>query len=243
MHSQNAKIEYTYQDKDNYKCKSYLYIYKNKESVFRINDDREGGIKLNEKTDNVETIYNDKISKVFYSTDKMSITRIPIYKNEIIYSDLNSKIKYNLTGLSKKINNFNCQQAKFSLNGRKYSVWFTPDVEINFGPLKLNGLPGLLIEVYEETNKVKLTFNSMNKLTNLDEFNKFKNYLTTKKELPYNEYEKKMINIMTTKKRSMISKLKEYNATVNFSSDHSSFTEFLIDIPINLVSELQKIKE
>ena len=82
----------------------------------------------------------DKTSKLFYSTNKVAITRIPLYKNEIIYSDLNSKINFKLTGLKKKINTYNCQEAKFNLNGRKYTIWFTPDLGINFGPYKINNL-------------------------------------------------------------------------------------------------------
>ena len=241
--SQNYNIEYNYED-INTKCKSNLYVLSNKESLYRINDEREGGVKRNEETDNVEIVYNDKISKIFYSTSEKAIVRLPLYKSEIIYFDLNNKISYKLTGKQKKILKYNCQEAKFILNGRKYTVWFTPELEINFGPLKINGLPGLILELTEETNKIKITLNSFKKTINLDEFKKYKKYLLNQNVLNYSEYQKKIVMIMITKKKSMIAKIKEFEgASIGFSENQEAFTELIIDIPSNLVAELKKIKE
>ena len=208
-YSQNYNIEYNYED-INTNCKSNLYILSNKESLYRINDNREGGVKKNEETDNVEIVYNDKISKIFYSTSDKAIVRLPLYKSEIIYSDFNSKLKYKLTGKQKKILKYQCQEAKFDLNGRKYTVWFTSEVEINFGPLKINGLPGLILELTEETNKVKITLNSFKKTINLNELKIYKKYLLNKTVSNYTEYEKKLVTIMVAKKKSMIAKIKEF---------------------------------
>lgn len=242
LFSQNYNIEYNYED-INTNCKSNLYIISNKESLYRINDEREGGVKKNEETDNMEIVYNDKISKIFYSTNEKSIVRLPLYKSEIIYSDLNSKLKYKLTGKQKKILKYQCQEAKFDLNGRKYTVWFTPEVEINFGPLKINGLPGLILELTEETNKVKITLNSFKKIINLIEFKNYKKYLLNKTALNYSDYEKRLVKIMVAKKKSMIAKIKEFEgATIEFSENQGAFTELIIDIPTNLVSELKKVK-
>lgn len=243
LFSQNYNIEYKYED-TNTKCKSNLYILSNKESLYRINDERDGGVKRNEETDNMEIVYNDKISKIFYSTTEKVIVRLPLYKNEFIYSDLNSKLKYKLTGKEKKILKFQCQEAKFNLNGRKYTVWFTSEVEINFGPFKINGLPGLILELFEETNKIKITLNSFKKLIDLKEFKTYKNYLQNKNVLNYTDYEKKMVKVMTAKKKDMITKIKEFDgATIEFADNQAAFTELIIDIPSNLVSELKKIKE
>jgi GLPGLI family protein len=244
LYSQNYNIEYNYED-NNTKCKSNLYIISNKESLYRINDKREEGVKVNEKDEmEVEIVYNDKISKIFYSTQKESVTRIPLYKSEFLYSDLNSKIKYKLTGKNKEIKKYQCQEAKFELNGRKYTVWFTSDVAINFGPYKINGLPGLVVELFEETNKIKITLSSFKKTIDLKEFENYKIYILSKKSLSYTEYEKKLTQTMVTKKKSMISKIKEIEgATIEFSENQVAFTELIIDIPTNLVSELKKIKE
>ena len=68
-------------------------------------------------------------------------------------------------------------------------------------------------------------------------------YLTDKKHLSYPDYEKKIISIMTTKKKKSYAEMAEIGVSVKYDESQGAFTKFLIDIPTNLVSELKKIKE
>lgn len=54
----------------------------------------------------------------------------------------------------KTIGNFNCQKATTKFRGRKYTVWFTPDIPVPYGPWKFYGLPGLILEVADDKNEV-----------------------------------------------------------------------------------------
>ena len=74
------------------------------------------------------------------------------------------------------------------------------------------------------------------------EFNKHKSYITSKKALLYPDYEIKMTEIMTKRKKANYAKMAELGVTVNYDENQGAFTQFIIDIPKNLVSELQKIK-
>ena len=238
----NLKIDYTFKDENNHICNSTLYIIK-KESLYRIDDKRDDGID-EEKTkgDNYVKVNNDALSKIFYSANKKTITRIPLYKSEVVYTDDDTKIKYKLTGNNKLINKYNCQEAKLTLNGRKYTIWFTTDFETSFGPYKINGLPGLVVELTEETNKVKITLKSIKRIDDVTEFNKYKNYITSKKSLTYTDYEIKMTEIMTKRKKANYAKMAELGVTVNYDENQKAFTQFIIDVPTNLVTDLQKIK-
>lgn len=62
---------------------------------------------------------------------------------------------------TKKINQHNCLKATCSFRGRNYTAWFTTDIQTNFGPLKLNGLPGLILEVYDDAQEVILSATSI----------------------------------------------------------------------------------
>ena len=53
----------------------------------------------------------------------------------------------------KKIGLFNCQKATATYRGREYTAWFTAQIPVSHGPWKLRGLPGLILEVTEETGK------------------------------------------------------------------------------------------
>ena len=41
---------------------------------------------------------------------------------------------------------YECTKASADFYGRKWTVWFTPDIPVNDGPWKLRGLPGLILE-------------------------------------------------------------------------------------------------
>ena len=58
----------------------------------------------------------------------------------------------------------------------------------------------------------------------------------------YSTYENKIIDIMKTNKAKKIATLAELNATIEFDKNHKSFTNLLIDVPKDLVSELLKIQ-
>jgi hypothetical protein len=99
----NIQIEYTFTDENNHICNSTLFISKS-ESIYRIDDKRDDGID-EEKTkgDHYVKVNNDALSKIFYSKGKTTITRIPLYKSEVIYLDNDNKTKYKLTGKNKII--------------------------------------------------------------------------------------------------------------------------------------------
>jgi GLPGLI family protein len=59
---------------------------------------------------------------------------------------------------TRKIGNLQAIHAKGVFGGRTYNVWFTPDIPMPFGPFKLGGLPGLILEAYSEDGIVKYKF-------------------------------------------------------------------------------------
>ena len=73
----------------------------------------------------------------------------------------------NITQEIKTISGFKSQKAEGLSRGRKYTAWFTNEIPIKYGPWKLNGLPGLILNVTDDKNEVafyaksiKVPFNS-----------------------------------------------------------------------------------
>lgn len=47
---------------------------------------------------------------------------------------------------TKNVLGYDCIMATADFHGRKWTVWFTPEVPLQAGPRKLDGLPGLILE-------------------------------------------------------------------------------------------------
>ncbi|WDF70419.1 GLPGLI family protein [Sphingobacterium oryzagri] len=67
------------------------------------------------------------------------------------------KINWEIEPETKEILGYTCQKAQGICKGRKYTAWFTTDIPVSFGPWKLHGLPGLILEAYDITHQIKFT--------------------------------------------------------------------------------------
>lgn len=55
---------------------------------------------------------------------------------------------------TREIMGFNCVEAEAVFRGRFYTAWFSPEIPVPFGPWKLQGLPGLILEAYDKMDEV-----------------------------------------------------------------------------------------
>ncbi|MBZ9652429.1 GLPGLI family protein [Psychroflexus montanilacus] len=55
---------------------------------------------------------------------------------------------------TREIMGFNCIEAEAVFRGRFYTAWFSPEIPVPFGPWKLQGLPGLILEAYDKMDEV-----------------------------------------------------------------------------------------
>lgn len=81
-----------------------------------------------------------------------------------LVSDSLYPMQWEITAEEKKIEAFSCIRAKCRFRGREYSAWFTPDLPLAYGPWKMGGLPGLILELQDsdENLVVKLASVSRN---------------------------------------------------------------------------------
>jgi GLPGLI family protein len=61
-------------------------------------------------------------------------------------------IPWDIAEETKMIGIYKVQKATAHFRGRDYTAWFTPQIPLPYGPWKLVGLPGLILEAYD-TNK------------------------------------------------------------------------------------------
>ncbi len=61
------------------------------------------------------------------------------------YEDTLPSIEWQLTDSTKTICEYECKQAVGSVYGRTWTVWYSAELPLNYGPYILNGLPGLIM--------------------------------------------------------------------------------------------------
>lgn len=244
---ESYKIDYFYKDNSqNTKCSLYIA---NNEAVFKFYDDRQMGTQDLPDGD-VVSVTNDELSKFYYTNDKLSYCRHIFNIYEVLYyDDYNEKVNWNINPeKTKKIGKYNCTEAKTRLNGRNYTVWFTFDVPVKYGPMKFHNLPGLVIEVSEDNGYFTLTFDKISKTKKPKEFDFFKNYFFDKKRevYDYNEYEEKVTKVMVARKISSIAFVKktslEHNTEITVDEERQAKEDknMFVDVPKKLLSELNK---
>ena len=54
---------------------------------------------------------------------------------------------------SKEVIGYQCFRAVTDYRGRKWTAWFAPEIPIQEGPWKLCGLPGLILEAYDNNGE------------------------------------------------------------------------------------------
>jgi len=59
------------------------------------------------------------------------------------------------------INNYRVQKATCVFGGRNWTAWFCPEIPISDGPYKFNGLPGLIVKMYDSRNHYVLQMESI----------------------------------------------------------------------------------
>jgi len=142
-----------------YKVNSTLICTKN-ESIFEIdhkkskdnqdfvvnNDD---GYVFKVKSEENDFVYKNKKHEQMYYSNTIG------FKEFYIKDSLNIN-DWTLETATKTILGYTCQKATTSYGGRNYTAYFTYEIPITDGPWRFNGLPGLILEVFDEDKVFKM---------------------------------------------------------------------------------------
>ena len=84
-----------------------------------------------------------------YPTGQMTITD-QISSQDYCYVDSLHTQTWTMGDSTREVLGYTCQQATADFRGRRWTAWFTTDIPVSDGPWKLGGLPGLILEAYDE---------------------------------------------------------------------------------------------
>jgi GLPGLI family protein len=101
--------------------------------------------------------YGDEMGEVIYrnfNREKI-VLRFPksAALDQFTVEDTWIKIIWEIKNETRQIRKFTCKKAIGNFRGRTYIAWFTEEIPLPYGPFKLYGLPGLILEA-EDTEKM-----------------------------------------------------------------------------------------
>lgn len=117
---------------------------------------------------------------------------------------------WKLTNEKKQVSSLNLQKATTTWGGRNWTAWFSPDIPFQEGPYKFHGLPGLIVELYDDKNNYKFELVKTEKIS-------------SPKRNIYIDYMTKNSTAVDDKKYKDL-KLKYYDSPVNYLRNASSQT-------------------
>ncbi len=173
------------------------------------------GVKMSEEGDQV---VNHLLKKTMWSN--------LMYRKQVYLKEVTPEIKWKILKETKKIGKFTCQKAIANFRGRNYTAWFTPDIPVPYGPWKLQGLPGLILEAYDTNKYVYWYTKSIEYPSHSQEEPTYLKIPKNKSFLDYNEFKKfqKSEIVVLEEKTKM---MKKSFPDITFSDDYNLCKMFI----------------
>jgi GLPGLI family protein len=97
------------------------------------------------------------IDYFFFAKENKFYTKERVFNNYLVEEDA-PKINWKIAKDTASFSGVKCQKATAYFKGRNWIAWYAQDLPFQSGPWKLNGLPGLIIEAYDEKKEVIFQF-------------------------------------------------------------------------------------
>lgn len=100
--------------------------------------------------------------QIIFNKDNDELTFVDkIHSDSFLYKEKIPTFAWKLDKETKQILGYSVKKASVKYAGRNWTAWYTEDMPIQFGPYKFNGLPGLILEIYDDKEHYHFTANSI----------------------------------------------------------------------------------
>lgn len=136
--------------------RDFILRFNNDESIYKETNITEKKEKIeqtnkDEGQELIREISRNNLNPEFFYNDRESFHFMQVwFDKELLVKEDSLAWRWDLKDEVRKIGAFNCQKANIKFRGREYTAWFTNEIPVPFGPWKFQGLPGLILEVYDK---------------------------------------------------------------------------------------------
>mgnify|MGYP003546203837 FL=1 len=135
-----------------------------------------------------------------------------LLENTVLQLQTNDTQKWNLSQEKKNVKNLSLQKAITTWGGRNWTAWFAEEIPFQEGPYKFHGLPGLIVEIYDDKKNYHFELVRSEKIK--------------EEENQFIEMSEKM-GIPITWEKYKTAKIKYYESPVNFIKNSAENSEQL----------------
>lgn len=104
------------------------------------------------------------------------------------------KITWKIEKETKTSSSVQLQKATAKFGGRNWIAWFAKDFPFQEGPYKFHGLPGMIIEIYDDKENYHFTLNKSENFTETQFISFYKNAKARGVEIPYSKYRSMLLS-------------------------------------------------
>lgn len=106
----------------------------------------------------------------YYVVKSLAKNKMRIYDvigavNKLYYDETPDEWIWEITDSTKNILGYECIKASTDYHGRRWEAWFAPEIPVQNGPWKLEGLPGLILEASADGGKYTFTATGIQETT------------------------------------------------------------------------------
>lgn len=124
------------------------------------------------KIDESESEWMTTTNHLYFIKENKHFTKEIIADINYLIEEKTPIINWNITKDTLNFSGINCQKAIAKFEGKTWVAWFAQLLPFQAGPWQLNGLPGLIIEAYDEEKSTYFKFAGIEN-TNEGDFKRF----------------------------------------------------------------------
>ena len=109
-----------------------------------------------------------KTNYILFAKEKKMIVKETILGIGYLMNDPFPELKWKITKDTLTLSGIACSKAIVNYQGKNWTAWFAPSLPFQSGPWELQGLPGLILEAYDENKSTQFQFAGFEKASEGD---------------------------------------------------------------------------
>ncbi|MCQ4034561.1 GLPGLI family protein [Kaistella montana] len=89
---------------------------------------------------------------IVHKNNSNAFSQYDLLENTVLNLQTTDIQNWKLSNENKRVKELNLQKATTTWGGRNWTAWFTMDIPFQEGPYKFHGLPGLIVEIFDDKN-------------------------------------------------------------------------------------------